>query len=76
MHLREHLGLFHSDLKPDNILISTEGDVKIADFETSKDIKVQYSGYCGTLGVSLFNYWYIYCFDHFMRIVYGARSGR
>lgn len=53
MHLREHLGLFHSDLKPDNILISTKGDVKIADFETAKDIKVQYNGFCGTLSVSL-----------------------
>lgn len=76
MHLRGCLGLFHNDMKPGNILISAEGEVKVADFGMAKKIKEKYITPNGTTRVSLFLIsTYIYRFDHFMRIVYGPGSG-
>lgn len=49
-YLMKHLGKMHRDLKPDNILIGVEKDIKISDFglarETANSIFV--TGQMGT----------------------------
>ena len=54
LHNRTPSGIFHRDLKPDNILLTEHGDIKIADFDVSKLVKskdmFEYKGHTGEKG--------------------------
>lgn len=43
-------GVCHRDLKPDNILLNSENQIKIADFSLADYYKNHMSGVCGTPG--------------------------
>ena len=50
MHHIHAAGLFHRDLKPDNILVGRDGHLLLADFNTSKGGTDRTNTWCGTDG--------------------------
>lgn len=53
-YLHNKLGYFHGDIKPENVLVGSGGEIKIADFGLSKRMGIDWRGeITGTPGVSI-----------------------
>lgn len=59
--------VLHRDLKPQNLLINAQGEIKLADFGLARAFGVPVRTY--THEVNCFSLYYVYIDKHFMQII-------